>query len=128
MMRRGSIVCASPCSALLFAGLAIDYTERESLRPLARAMSGSRRSELGTPNIITGILLTYRGFDTLGEVAVLFMVAAGVGLVLGGGVRGQADHSPPPKARAGDAGERTGADRRQDPVSADHRSLRPTSS
>ncbi len=39
--------------------------------------------ELGAPNVITGILLTYRGFDTLGEVAVLFMVAASVGLVLG---------------------------------------------
>ena len=46
-------------------------------------MSIGFRSELGAPNIITGILLTYRGFDTLGEVAVLFMVAAGVGLVLG---------------------------------------------
>ena len=39
--------------------------------------------DLGAPNVITGILLTYRAFDTLGEVAVLFMVAAGVGLVLG---------------------------------------------
>jgi multicomponent Na+:H+ antiporter subunit B len=38
--------------------------------------------ELGAPNIVTGILITYRGFDTLGEVAVLFMVAASVGLLL----------------------------------------------
>ena len=36
--------------------------------------------DLGAPNVVTGILLTYRAFDTLGEVAVLFMVAAGVGL------------------------------------------------
>ena len=40
--------------------------------------------QLATPNVVTGILLNYRAFDTLGEVAVLFMVAAGVGLVLGG--------------------------------------------
>ena len=46
-------------------------------------MSKRVPQELGAPNVITGILLTYRGFDTLGEVAVLFMVAAGVGLVLG---------------------------------------------
>ena len=46
-------------------------------------MSSSCRSELGAPNVITGILLTYRAFDTLGEVAVLFMVAAGVGLGAG---------------------------------------------
>ena len=45
-------------------------------------MSGSFQQSLGAPNVITGILLTYRAFDTLGEVAVLFMVAASVGLVL----------------------------------------------
>ena len=39
-------------------------------------------SELGAPNVVTGILITFRGFDTLGEVAVLFMVAASVGLLL----------------------------------------------
>ncbi len=49
--------------------------------------------ELGAPNVITGILLTYRAFDTLGEVAVLFMVAAGVGLVLG--ARGRRDEGRP---------------------------------
>ena len=32
---------------------------------------------------MTGILITFRGFDTLGEVAVLFMVAAGIGILLG---------------------------------------------
>ena len=88
MMRRASIIFAIAVLALLFAGLAIDYTERESLRPLAESYVKLVPQELGAPNVITGILLTYRAFDTLGEVAVLFMVAAGVGLVLGGGVRG----------------------------------------
>jgi len=86
MMRRGSIVFAIAMLALLFAGLAIDYTERESLRPLAESYVRLLPQEVATPNVITGILLAYRAFDTLGEVAVLFMVAAGVGLVLGGGV------------------------------------------
>ena len=54
-----------------------------SLRPLAESYVRLVPQELGAPNVITGILLTYRGFDTLGEVAVLFMVAASVGLVLG---------------------------------------------
>ena len=87
MMRRGSIVFAIILLALLFAGLAIDYTERESLRPLAESYVRLSPEQLATPNVITGILLTFRAFDTLGEVAVLFMVAAGVGIVLGGGVR-----------------------------------------
>ena len=82
-MRRPFIIFAVVLFALLFAGIAVDYTERQSLRPLAASYVKRVPQELGAPNVITGILLTYRGFDTLGEVAVLFMVAAGVGLVLG---------------------------------------------
>jgi multicomponent Na+:H+ antiporter subunit B len=82
-MRRPFIILAVTLFAVLFASIAIDYTERHSLRPLAENYVKRVPQELGAPNIITGILLTYRGFDTLGEVAVLFMVAAGVGLVLG---------------------------------------------
>ena len=68
---------------LVFASLAASYTEQHALRPLAESYVKLVPHELGAPNVITGILLTYRGFDTLGEVAVLFMVAASVGLVLG---------------------------------------------
>ena len=57
--------------------------------------------ELGAPNVITGILLTFRAFDTLGEVAVLFMVAAGVGLVLGG--EGRDEDDPGQNAETADA-------------------------
>jgi len=82
-MRRAFILLAVALFAILFAGIAIEYTERQSLPPLAASYIKLVSQELGAPNIITGILLSYRGFDTLGEVAVLFMVAAGVGLVLG---------------------------------------------
>ena len=78
-------LCCCRCSlvGLVFASLVIGYTEQNSLRPLAESYVRLVPHELGAPNVITGILLTYRGFDTLGEVAVLFMVAASVGLVLG---------------------------------------------
>lgn len=69
--------------ALILASIAISYTEQQTLRPLAESYVWLVPQDLGAPNVITGILLTYRAFDTLGEVAVLFMVAAGVGLVLG---------------------------------------------
>lgn len=36
--------------------------------------------EIGVPNIVTAILASYRGFDTLGEVGVVF--AAGIGVLL----------------------------------------------
>jgi multicomponent Na+:H+ antiporter subunit B len=68
--------------ALMLASIAIGYTEQQALRPLAEGYVRLVPQDLGAPNVITGILLTYRAFDTLGEVAVLFMVAAGVGLVL----------------------------------------------
>lgn len=67
---------------LVFARIVGGYVELSALRPLAMQYVTQAPVDLGTPNIITGILITYRGFDTLGEVAVLFMVAASVGLLL----------------------------------------------
>ena len=84
MIRRLSIVIAVVSFGLVFASLVIGYAERQSPRPLAEGYIRLVPQELGAANVVTGILLTYRAFDTLGEVAVLFMVAAGVGLVLGG--------------------------------------------
>jgi len=70
--------------ALVLATIAIGYSEQLTLRPLAESYLRLVPQDLGAPNVVTGILLTFRAFDTLGEVAVLFMVAAGVGLVLSG--------------------------------------------
>jgi multicomponent Na+:H+ antiporter subunit B len=39
--------------------------------------------ETGAVNIVTSVVLNYRGFDTLGEVTILFTAAAGLGAVLG---------------------------------------------
>ena len=40
--------------------------------------------ETGVPNIVTAVLASYRGFDTLGEVAVIFTAAVAVLLLIGG--------------------------------------------
>ena len=40
--------------------------------------------ETGVPNIVTAVLASYRGFDTLGEVAVIFTAGIAVLLLLGG--------------------------------------------
>lgn len=39
--------------------------------------------EVGIPNIVTSVLASYRGFDTLGEVAVVFTALIAVLLLLG---------------------------------------------
>ena len=41
-------------------------------------------AETGVPNIVTAVLASYRGFDTLGEVAVIFTAGVAVLLLLGG--------------------------------------------
>jgi len=38
--------------------------------------------ETGSANIVTSVVVNYRGFDTLGEVTVLFIAAIGLGAVL----------------------------------------------
>lgn len=40
--------------------------------------------EVGVPNVVTAILASYRGFDTLGETAVVFTAGIGVVLLLSG--------------------------------------------
>ncbi len=41
-------------------------------------------SDTGVANIVTSIVLTYRGFDTLGEVTILFLSAIGIGALVYG--------------------------------------------
>jgi multicomponent Na+:H+ antiporter subunit B len=43
--------------------------------------------EIGMPNIVTAVLASYRGFDTLGEVTVIFTAGIGVLLLLAGTIR-----------------------------------------
>jgi multicomponent Na+:H+ antiporter subunit B len=83
--RRIFVVIAIVLFGLVFATVATNYAEQHSLRQLAEGYVRLVPQRLGAPNVITGILLTYRAFDTLGEVAVLFMVGASVVLVLNAG-------------------------------------------
>ena len=112
MMRRLAVIVAIALIALIFTGLVRDYAEQAALRPLAEEYVKSVPGDLGAPNVITGILLTFRAFDTLGEVAVLFMVAAGVGLVLSGGgkTEGAADERKKEERKPASELVRSGAD------------------
>lgn len=81
-MRRAFSLLAVLAFGVIFAGLVSHYGERQTLSALAVHYLTQVPADLGAPNVVTGILITFRGFDTLGEVAVLFMVAASVGLLL----------------------------------------------
>jgi len=54
-------------------------------------------SEIGVPNIVTGILASYRGYDTLGETAVVFTAGIGVLLLIGGLRRRRKDPDDDPQ-------------------------------
>ncbi|MGI9498748.1 MAG: DUF4040 domain-containing protein [Geminicoccaceae bacterium] len=40
-------------------------------------------AEIGVPNIVTSVLASYRGYDTLGEVTVIFTASVGVVVLIG---------------------------------------------
>lgn len=51
-------------------------------------------AETGVPNVVTAVLASYRGYDTLGETTVIFTAGIGVLLLL----RGRRDRRKPPGA------------------------------
>jgi multicomponent Na+:H+ antiporter subunit B len=81
-MRRILAVAVLGGLALVFAQVLAAHRELDALRPLAASYVRLSPEGLTTPNVVTGILIAFRSLDTLGEVAVLFMVAASLGLLM----------------------------------------------
>ncbi|NWG45130.1 MAG: DUF4040 domain-containing protein [Alphaproteobacteria bacterium] len=66
--------------------------------------------ETGVPNIVTAVLASYRGYDTLGETTVIFTAAIGVMALIGGAWRTRRKTTatdPPPTAASGPMAGRT---------------------
>ncbi len=82
MIKRIFIFLMLVLMAMIFFNLAANYTENTSLSKLGHYYADRGPEELGAPNLVTAVVVTYRGLDTLGEVTVLFISAAGVGLLL----------------------------------------------
>jgi multicomponent Na+:H+ antiporter subunit B len=51
-------------------------------------------SEIGVPNVVTAVLVSYRGYDTLGETTVIFTAGIGVVLMIGGLFRRKDEEGP----------------------------------
>jgi multicomponent Na+:H+ antiporter subunit B len=50
---------------------------------LAKHFLEKSKEEIGVPNVVTSVLASYRGYDTLGETVVVFTAAIGVLSLLG---------------------------------------------
>ncbi len=70
--------------------------------------------EIGIPNVVTAVLASYRGYDTMGEATVVFTAAVGVLALLGRRrTRGGGSDSAAEGRRAGPAAQRGRAGRRE---------------
>jgi len=62
--------------------LVLDFIPTQELSYVSQKYVKDGPEEVGAQNLVTAIIVTYRGFDTLGEVAVLFIATAGIGFIL----------------------------------------------
>jgi multicomponent Na+:H+ antiporter subunit B len=82
MIKRFALILLLAGIAAIFADLMLNYLPDDELNRTAGYYAEHTARDLGAANIVTAIIVTYRGLDTLGEVTVLFLTAAIVGLVL----------------------------------------------
>ncbi len=68
--------------AVIFYSLLTGIQQRTGLEGVSKEYAERGAEELGAQNLVTAIVVTYRGLDTLGEVAVLFLAATGVAVLL----------------------------------------------
>ena len=82
MFKRLFIMISIAGVALLFYDILVEFQGPTSLNPLAEHYVAEGPQELGAANLVTSVVVTYRGLDTLGEVTVLFIAATGVAALL----------------------------------------------
>ena len=82
MMRKILVTIALAGFAWAFLPLMFDAGVIDAPGNLASAYLENSPKDFAAANVVTAIVVSYRGFDTLGEVAVLFAATAGVGSLL----------------------------------------------
>lgn len=82
MVKRLTVSLLLVALGLIFTALLLGYTPDSELNQSGRYYAEHTAQDIGAANIVTAIIVTYRGLDTLGEVTVLFLTATIIGLVL----------------------------------------------
>jgi multicomponent Na+:H+ antiporter subunit B len=82
MIKKGLILLVLIGFVAIISSLLINFKGSEELNPLAKHYAENGATEVGAANLVTAVVVTYRGFDTLGEVTILFLAAAIVGFFL----------------------------------------------
>jgi len=82
MMRKILVLLAVIGFGVAMLPLVLEAGVAEAPGELATAYLEQSPRDFAAANVVTAIVVSYRGFDTLGEVAVLFAATAGVGALL----------------------------------------------
>lgn len=82
MVRKAFTILMLAAIAVLLLGFITGYAEKTALPAVSAHYIDKGPAELGAANIVTAVVVTYRGLDTLGEVTILFAAAAVVGLLI----------------------------------------------
>jgi multicomponent Na+:H+ antiporter subunit B len=98
MIKRVIVILALAFFLFLFLSRVSGIDTPETLTGAGAGYVDRSVEELGSPNVVTAVVVTYRGIDTLGEVSVLFLAAAAISLLLrvmtGGGGAGRPKKRP----------------------------------
>jgi len=65
----------------MFLSLIINFSAKNELSGVAKNYVEQSSKKLNAMNVVTAIVVTFRGLDTLGEVAVLFIAATGIAVL-----------------------------------------------
>ncbi len=82
MVRKFLIFILIASFSVIFINLYQNFKGQDKLNDLSTYYAENEPQELGAQNLVTSIVVTYRGFDTLGEVTILFLAASIIGFFL----------------------------------------------
>ncbi|HHM02788.1 MAG TPA: DUF2105 domain-containing protein [Caldithrix abyssi] len=99
MVRKTIALALMSGLAFILAFILGDWSPMERLSGVAYDYVTRGAADLGAMNLVTAIVVTYRGLDTLGEVTVLFLAASGVAVLLRR-TEGEQQESAAPKRAA----------------------------
>ncbi len=82
MVRNSFIIIILIAFGCFFYHIFKEYKTQTELNKTALYYNSHEVKEIGAANIVTAIVVTYRGLDTLGEVTVLFLTTVIIGFIL----------------------------------------------
>lgn len=93
MVRNSFIFVILVGLAVVFVSLIMDFSGNENLNDLAKFYTAPENiQDVNAANLVSAVVVTYRGLDTLGEVTILFITAAIIGFFLKTQVSGRKDY------------------------------------